>query len=585
MNMQDVKEEVRDKLNIEEVIGEYVPLKRAGRSFKGISPFTSEKTPSFIVTPDKNIWYDFSSDQGGDVFSFVMRVEGLDFRSTLELLARKAGVDLSLYDTSQHRTIAKKKQRLLLALDLAANYFQQTLIKNTHALEYIFKERKFDKQTVKDFRLGYAPEKGNGLTAILEKKGFSRSELKDAGLISARGSDMFRGRIMIPLCDGQGQVIGFTARLLNNDKHSPKYINTPQTLLYDKSRNVFGLHQAKNAIRQMDYAVITEGNLDVVSSHQVDIKQVVATAGTAITESHFKALSRLTENIRLAFDGDRAGIAATERAIPIAQKVGVQLSIISLPGGAKDPDELIQEDVDKWQTAINDAAPVVDWVLKAYAARCDLRTAEGKRVFSSKALSVVDELQDSVEKEHYIERIAEYTNASTTALKDKMKTLQTQNKRQTLRLKPIKAQKVEPRQEGYQDNLLALSLIDHDARELLKKVSQDDFTNESQKLLLSFLLENAQATIEETIPKDLHKIDTYVKILLLKADARYAAWSTQDRYLEAAKLIRQVQNEKIKEKKQELMQLLRESEEAGDEKQSASLRGELNKIIKELGSA
>ena len=585
MNMQDVKEEVRDKLNIEEVIGEYVPLKRAGRSFKGLSPFTSEKTPSFVVTPDKNIWYDFSSDQGGDVFSFVMKVEGLDFRSSLELLARKAGVDLSLYDTSQHRTIAKKKQRLLAALNLATQYYQQTLVKNKHALEYLFKKRGFDKQTVQDFRLGYAPENGNGLTVILEKKGFSRSELKDAGLISARGSDMFRGRIMIPLCDGQGQVIGFTARLLSNNKNAPKYINTPQTLLYDKSRHVFGLHQAKNAIRQADYAVITEGNLDVVSSHQVDVRQVVATAGTAITEYHFKALSRLTENIRLAFDGDRAGIAATERAIPIAQKVGVQLNIISLPDGAKDPDELIQDDADKWQIAINDAAPVVDWVLQAYATRCDLKTAEGKRVFSSKALSVVGELQDSVEQEHYIEKIAEYTNASTAALKDKMKTIQTQKKNQTLRLKPIKAQKVEPRQEGYQDNLLALSLIDHDARELLKKVSQDDFTNDGQKLLLGFLLENPHSIFEENVPEHLHKIDTYVKILLLKADARYAAWSTQDRYLEAAKLIRQVQNEKIKERKQVLMQSLRESEEAGDEKKSATLRSELNKIIKELGSA
>ncbi|MCA9338950.1 DNA primase [Candidatus Saccharibacteria bacterium] len=583
--MQDVKEEVRDKLNIEDVIGEYVPLKRSGRSFKGLSPFTSEKTPSFMVTPDKNIWYDFSSDQGGDVFSFIMKVEGLDFRAALELLARKAGVDLSLYDTSQHKTVAKKKQRLLSALDLSANYYQQTLIKNKHALEYIIKKRGFDKQTIQDFRLGYAPENGDALVSFLKKKGYSLSELKDAGLISSRGGDMFRGRIMVPLCDGQGQVIGFTARLLSENKNAPKYINTPQTLLYDKSRHVFGLHQAKTAIRHADYAVITEGNLDVVSSHQAGIRQVVATAGTAITEHHFKALNRLTENIKLAFDGDKAGVAATERAIPIAQKVDVRLSIITLPDGAKDPDELIQEDADKWQQAINAAAPVVDWVLSAYANRCDLETAEGKRVFSTKALTVVSELQDSVEKEHYIEKIAEYTGASSVALKEKMQAVENKDTAQNTRLKPVKAKKDAPRKEGYEDNLLALALIDNDARELLKKMSKGDFESDEQRHLFSFFLKNPQQSVGESIPEGLREIDTYVKVLLLKADARYAAWSAQDRYLEAAKLIRQMQNEKVKLKKRELTRALREAEEAGDEKKSAALRSALNKIIKELGGA
>ncbi len=580
--MQDVKEEVRDKLSIEDVIGEYVSLKRAGRSFKGLSPFTSEKTPSFMVTPDKNIWYDFSSDQGGDVFSFIMKVEGLDFRGALEFLARKAGVDLSLYDTSQHKTVAKKKERLLSVLDLTTQYYQQTLIKNKHALEYVLKKRGFNRQTVQDFRLGYAPEGSDALVSFLKKKGYSPSELKDAGLTSSRGGDMFRGRIMIPLCDGQGQVIGFTARLLSENKNAPKYINTPQTLLYDKSRHVFGLHLAKSAIRKVNYAVITEGNLDVVSSHQAGVGQVIATAGTAITEHHFKALNRLTENIKLAFDGDRAGIAATERAIPIAQNVGVQLSIITLPESVKDPDELIQEDADKWQEAINKAVPVVDWVLSAYVKRCDLKTAEGKRVFSTKALTVIGELKDSVEREHYIEKVAEYTGASTAALKDKLQAITSKNKDQSIRLKPVKAQKTTPRREEYQDTLLALALIDNDVRELLKKMSKGDFVSDDQRQLLSFLLKNPHQTVGESVPGDLWEIDTYVKILLLKADARYAAWSTQDRYLEAAKLIRQVQNEKVKLKKRELTRALREAEEVGDEKKSAALRSALNKIIKEL---
>ncbi|EDK72868.1 DNA primase [candidate division TM7 genomosp. GTL1] len=370
--MQDAKEDVRSRLNIEDVIAEYVPLKRAGRNFKGLSPFTQEKTPSFFVSPDKHIWHDFSSNKGGDVFSFIMEVEGIDFRAALELLARKAGVDLSLYRSSASQGIAKKKHRLHEALDIAANYYQQTLVRNQHALEYVFKKRGLSKKVVQDFRIGYAPSTGDALTQFLLGRGFSAQELQDAGLATRRYrglGDMFRGRMMVPLMDGQGQVVGFTARLIDDDPKAPKYINTPQTLLYDKGRQVFGLHLAKEAIRTNDYAVIVEGNLDVVSSHQVDVRQVVATAGTAMTQWHLKALRRLSENVRLSFDSDKAGLAATERAIPIAQEAGVNLSIITLPDDAKDPDELIQQSIEKWQGAINTAQPVVDWVLEQYSRR------------------------------------------------------------------------------------------------------------------------------------------------------------------------------------------------------------------------
>ncbi|HEX6416173.1 MAG TPA: CHC2 zinc finger domain-containing protein, partial [Candidatus Saccharimonadales bacterium] len=237
--MQDAKEEVRARLNIEDVVGEYVQLKRAGRNFKGLSPFSGEKTPSFFVSPDKHIWHDFSSNKGGDVFSFVMEVEGMDFRQALEHLARKAGVDLSLYQSQGSADLARRKKRLLEAHDLAANYYQHSLLKNQHALEYVFKKRGLSKQIVQDFRIGYAPTKGDALVQFLVKKGFSKKELADAGLTNRFGGDMFRGRMTVPLMDGSGQVIGFTARIIGDDPNAPKYLNTPQTLLYDKGRHVF----------------------------------------------------------------------------------------------------------------------------------------------------------------------------------------------------------------------------------------------------------------------------------------------------------------------------------------------------------
>lgn len=308
--MQDAKEEVRARLNIEDVIGEYVQLKRAGRNFKGLSPFTSERTPSFVVSPDKQIWHDFSSSKGGDVFSFVMLVEGIEFRQALEQLARRAGVDLSMYQSGHSGEIAKKKKRLLEATRLACHYFQQNMLKNSSALEYIFKQRSLSKEVVSNFKIGYAPAAGDALVRVLEQRGFTKQELSAAGLTNRFGGDLFRGRMMVPLMDSAGQVIGFTARIIEDDPGAPKYLNTPQTLLYDKSRHVFGLSQAKEAIRTAGYSVVVEGNLDVVSSHQVGITQVVATAGTALTEYHLKALARLSPQVRLAFDGDKAGVAA-----------------------------------------------------------------------------------------------------------------------------------------------------------------------------------------------------------------------------------------------------------------------------------
>ena len=579
--MQDAKEEVRARLNIEDVIGEYVQLKRAGRNFKGLSPFSAEKTPSFYVSPDKHIWHDFSSNKGGDVFTFVMEVEGVDFREALELLARKAGVDLSIYDTKGSQEIAQRKKRLLLAHDLAANYYQQSLIKNQHAVDYVFKKRGLSKQIVQDFRIGYAPTSGDALVQFLSKKGFSAEELSQAGLVNRFGGDMFRGRMTVPLMNGVGQVIGFTARILVDDPKAPKYLNTPQTLLYDKGRHVFGLSQAKEAIRNNDYAVIVEGNLDVVSSHQAGITQVVATAGTAMTEQHLRALVRLSGHARLAFDADKAGLAATERAIPIAQAVGIDLTIISLPEGVKDPDDLIQKNPKLWQQAIDTAQPVVDWILAQYSKREDLTTAAGKRGFTTAALGVVRTLQDVVEQEHYLTKIAEHTGSSIEVLRDKLTSID-KPATQTLR-RIVTPTKAEQDTSGYQDNLLAAALIDGATHDLFRQVDLETFIGEERRAVAHYLAEHGGKALKDT-PKDLQKHDTYVKILLLRADARYADWNDQDRYFETARLLRQVATAHKKKQKDALTEQLRDAETVGDDAKAGEIRSLINNLIKEIQS-
>jgi len=576
--MQDAKEEVRSRLAIEDVIGEYVQLRRSGRNFKGLSPFGQEKTASFYVSPEKQIWHDFSSGRGGDVFSFVMEVEGLGFREALELLARKAGVELEQYRGEGGRDLADRKKRLLSALDSAANYYSQSLLRNKGALEYVRDVRKLTGQTVADFRIGYAPDARSGLIEFLRKKGYTDQELADAGLTNRYGGDLFRGRITIPLMDSQGQVVGFTARILRDEPNAPKYINTPSTLLYDKSRHVFGLHLAKDAIRTSDYAVLVEGNMDVIASHQAGVRTAVATAGTALTEGHLRALMRLSGNVRLSFDADKAGVNATERAIPIAQSLGVNLSIVSIGDRAKDPDELIARDVALWQEVIDAAEPAVDWVLARYQEREDLSTAEGKRVFTTAALELISRLGDPVEAEHYMNKVAQMTGTSLDALQSKAALGVKAEERRLKQVKATPAPIKESRADSVVDSLLAIATLEPDVRALLQPDITELMTGDRQRLA-QYLGENLRGPLNP-LPDALKEVEMYGNIIVLRADARYGSSSSEDRIYEAARLLRQIKTEKNNEDKARLVGELREAEASHDEARAQRLRQELNQVIK-----
>lgn len=407
--MEEAKEEVRARLAIEDVVGQYIELKRAGRNFKGRSPWGVDKTPSFMVSPEKGIWHDFSSNKGGDIFSFIMEMEGIDFREALEKLARQAGVEMNKYNGGDKKVLAQKK-RMKEALELACRYFQFCLTKNKTVCDYVFYKRNLNKDTVKEFRIGYAPKSGRALVEFLKNKGFSKEEISDAGLTNRFGGDLFKGRMIIPLMDTVGTVIGFTGRILDDsDKNAPKYLNTPETLLFNKGRHVFGFSQAKEAIRKNDFIVVVEGNMDVISSHQAGVKQAVATAGTAMTEMHLKSFVRITRDIRLAYDGDEAGIKAAERAIGLASKLGIYLSVIDDYRGCKDADELIQKDPLLWQKAIEAYIPAIEWLLSKYEEKYDLRTERGFREYAQVAKRLIDQIDvnDTALREKYEQLVAQ----------------------------------------------------------------------------------------------------------------------------------------------------------------------------------
>lgn len=567
----DAVEEIKSRLSIEDVIAEYIQLKRAGRNWRGLSPFSNEKTPSFMVSPEKQIWHDFSSGKGGNMFSFIMEVEGVDFKGALELLARKAGIDLDQFRSSPARRGGPDKERLHELLELAARFYQEHFKKNTVALEYVLKQRQFSKQTALEWQIGYSPNNGSALLDYAKKKGFSEAEMKQAGLsaVSYRGGiqDMFRGRLMIPLQDPQGRVIGFTARLLEDDPNAPKYINTPQTALYDKSRHIYGLHLAKESIRKSKFVVLVEGNLDVIASHQAGVRQVVATAGTALTEPHLKALSRFTGDIRLSFDADKAGLAATERAIPIASRVKVSLSIIDIPSG-KDPDELIRQDPKLWQTAIDKNQYALDWLMARYAKLLDLKSAPGKREFSDIMLPVVRGLADEVERDHYLSAIAGMIDVSREALDQKFgKTPgpDVPQRRRRVKVTPQALDRAAVENKKLQDNFLCLMLLRPTLREFLDLVTADMFYTDEGRALLEFLKANPDFDGKQGAQPSKDLAD-YAKILGLLYEELYQGLELNELHYEAARLQARLIEQFIKTQKAKLAQAMETADNAATQK-------------------
>jgi DNA primase len=556
----DAKEEVRSRLAIEDVIGEYVQLKRAGRNWKGLSPFSAERTPSFVVSPDKQIWHDFSSGKGGDMFSFVMEVEGLDFRQALELLARRAGVDLEQFNKGAHGPSGKSKERLYQANELAAHFYQTQFSRNKTALEYVLKKRGFSKATALEWRLGYSPNTGSALVNFLKNKGFTTNEIRLAGLSGQRGGDMFRGRLQIPLCDPSGRVIGFTARLLEDNPSAPKYINTPSTPLYDKSRHVFGLHLAKEAIRKSKFVVLAEGNLDVIQSHQAGVRQVVATAGTALTEPHLKALSRLTGDIRLSFDADKAGVAATERAIPIAARVGVQLSIITIPSG-KDPDELIRQNVRIWEETLTKPQYAVDWLIDRYVGQLDLGTAQGKKELSDVVLKVVRQLPDTVEQDHYIGKLAEILSVNKQALTIKLAGVadETQSvRRRTAQQPPQSEDKMQVERQRAEEHLMALTLMQPKLRSVLYLLDPDMFVSERARAVFEFLSTHPDYNGKDK--RAVQEFADYAKILSLVYETLYQDLEPVELGYEARRLSGKLIAQYVRTEKQHLISQLHSAE-------------------------
>jgi DNA primase len=581
----DAVDEIKQRLAIEDVIGEYVELKRAGRNFRGLSPFGAEKTPSFMVSPEKQIWHDFSSGKGGNIFSFVMEMEGLDFKGALEHLSRKAGVDLAQYRSSNYAKNAQIKERLYSALELASKYYQLQLKGNKDVLEYVLKERAITKDTVVEFKIGYAPAGGQALSQFLLKKGFTVDEVKKAGLgniFNGNLRDMFRERMMIALMDSQGRVIGFTARILNDDPNAPKYINTPQTLLYDKSRHVFGLHLAKDAIRKSDFAVVVEGNMDVIASHQAGVKNVVATAGTAMTTGHLKEISRFASDIRLSFDQDKAGQNATERTVILVTSMDIKLGVITIPSG-KDPDELIKADKTVWQKVVQKSEYAFDWLVEFYARDIDFTSGADKKAYANRIVPVINKINNPVEQEHYQVVVAEKLGVSPGAISKQSTPAETKRYKTPNGLQQVS--RVDADTAKTENQYLSLLLMQPSLR-LYMDIAKPTMLHGSASEMFEFIAQNSKDKAKDLLEnaKSVQNLSDYGKVISLLYEELYANLEFIELEYEAARLQVRVIEHFVKQQKSKITANLKQ-ETSQDEVtkllQDAKKLDQLLKLAKE----
>ncbi|PJE75497.1 DNA primase [Candidatus Uhrbacteria bacterium CG10_big_fil_rev_8_21_14_0_10_48_11] len=410
-------EEIKSRLDIVDVLGEYIELKPSGANYKARCPFHQEKSASFMVSKPKQMWHCFGCGEGGDIFSFVMKQEGLEFPDALRLLGTKAGVRVTT-EAPEKRT---ERERVGRVLAMAIQFWQETLWNSDEAREareYLQNTRQILPATIRDWRLGFAPNSWDALVTFLAKQGVADEDMIRAGVaahkMATRGRsvyDRFRNRIMFPLTNAHGQVVGATGRAMPGTEAEAKYVNTPETLLYKKGEVLYGLDRAKTVVRTDGVVIVVEGNVDVITSHQAGIKNVVAASGTALTGEQVRLIKRYTPKVAFAFDTDSAGEAATMRGLIAALENGLEVLLIGLPTGAKgktfkDPDECIRENPELWRSAIAKAEPLLDTLFRRASEDRDLTKLEDKREVARSLLPVVARVPDVIAKNHYLKRLS-----------------------------------------------------------------------------------------------------------------------------------------------------------------------------------
>lgn len=415
-------EEIKNRLDIKDIIQEYIQLKKAGSNLKAVCPFHGEKTPSFMVSPEKQIWHCFGCGEGGDIFGFIQKIEGIEFPEALRILAKRAGVEIVRQDPQ----LQNKKTRLLDICKITASYYHKVLLESSQAefARKYLEQRSIDQDAVDRFKIGYSPDSWDALSLFLKKKGYLEEEIFLAGLTVKKEKgvgyyDRFRGRLMFPIYDVHGNTVGFGGRILEQKEEGAKYINSPQTLIYDKSNVLYGLDKSKTSIRKKKEVIIVEGYTDCISAYQADITNVVASSGTALTEGQVLLLKRFTENLVMSFDHDAAGAEAAKRGIEIALANELNVKVVELPFG-KDPDECIKQDKSAFIQAVESAKPYLQYYFDSTFRNYDANNVQDKKKAVAVLLPVIAKIGDTIEQAHWLKELAKKLDVEESILRDRL---------------------------------------------------------------------------------------------------------------------------------------------------------------------
>ncbi len=619
--MEDNVAKIKERVDVVDLIGSYIKLQKSGVNFKARCPFHNEKSGSFFISPERQVWHCFGCGVGGDIFSFVEQIEGMEFPDALRLLAGRAGIELTRIDPKLKNT----KNHLYEICERATKFFEKQLWEsnsNTRVLQYLH-ERGVTDDSIRAFRLGYAPDSWQALGDFLSRN-YSWQEIADAGLAikkdrGGRGDsyyDRFRSRIMFPICDANGQVIGFSGRVFaapaglsarpsasagavamagSAPEHDvAKYVNTPQTQIYDKGRTLYGLHQAKLNIRRVNRCLAVEGNLDVVLSHQAGATHVVASCGTALTPDHLKIIRRYTDNLDLCFDADTAGLKAVERGVPLAIAAGFNVGIVAIQEAElKDPADYVKKYGEKWHDYALASRPFLDYFFADARQRFDINTALGKKQFSQKVLPFVASINNAIEQGHWINQVASLLKTREELIRQELvmypRTVVPQASQSSVISSTGSPLKLEQRLDMIEEGLFSLLLKEPS---LLAHVSveQSRMLSEYGRGLLEQLRQVVQTegsveparVINTLIQGQGQVLTTSLEFVYLRAQELWNGFTTTDLDKELQGFLGILKKRAITAQLESLQYDIRSAEQYQDKERLAHLLGEFSRISREL---
>ncbi len=594
--MNDVQS-IKDKIDIKQLIEEYIPVKKAGAYWKANCPFHHEKTPSFMISPEKQIWHCFGCSKGGDIFSFLQEIEGINFPEALKLLADRAGVKLTQNFVTEVNK--DKKNRLLEINSKAANFFHHFLLEMSQAKparEYLEK-RGLSLEMIKDWQIGFVSDQWDLLTQYLLKKGFNIDDIVAAGLSlkKERGSgyfDRFRGRIMFPLFDVHGNVVGFTGRVLvETESSGGKYVNTPQTEIYDKSRVLYGLNKAKQEIKNKDLAVLVEGQMDVLACHQAGMKNVIAASGTALTAEQISLIKRFTKNIAMAFDKDNAGENAAKRGIDTAIAQGMNVKVIQIPeNSGKDADECLKKNPEVWFMAVDEAKLIMEWFFENVLKKYSLQDSQQKKKAAGELLEQISKIPEQIEQDYWLQKMSDKFSVQTELLRQTMRSFGKKEfnkpKKEDEKNYNKASELFNSRSRMLEEQFLAILLkTPAFLLEIGPKMDRDYFSLSE----FSELYENIKNSYNDKAASEKNGPFTFIfdekqqetaTIVLMKGEKEFGDKDDKEIKETFYKIFEEIRKEWLKNEKDKIKFLLNEAQEKGDTKEVEKYFNELSQLNK-----